>query len=372
MRSDKDPIFKNRKKDIKALLINPFGIGDVLFSTPLLAILKKNFPHSSLYFICNKRTRDILDKAPELEGVYVFEKDDYKRLWKKNPVLAIKEFIILLVKIKKKKFDLAIDMSMGHQYSFFLKLLNIPERVGFDYKKRGRFLTRKLKFDGFNDKPIAEYYKDLLRLLGLEVTEEPTKIWLTPEDKAYVDNFFKKERLNENDAVIGMSPGGGVSFGRENWVFKRWPHENFARLAERLIKDAGLKVVLIWGPGEEALVKDITESMSLKPIISPATTIRQMAELMSRCNCVVCNDGGPLHVAVACGGKTVSIFGPSDQNVYGPYPKNDRHLPLTKDIGCRPCYKNFKLPNCASRECLNGLDAGEVFLAVTGHIGNKI
>lgn len=368
MRGHKEFIFKDTKKLLKILLINPFGIGDVIFSTPLIGILKENFPHSQVYYICNKRTSSVIEKCPELEGIFIFEKGDYKELWKKDKLSCIKEFISFIKRIKKEKFDLAVDMSMGHQYSFFLKLLNVPERIGFDYKKRGRFLTRRLKFDGFNDKPIGEYYKDILRLAGLNLGDRPTRVWWADEDKDYIDKFLKREKLKESDIIIGIAPGGGVSFGPDKLIFKRWPPEKFAKLTEALIKDADSKVILMWGPGEEDLIRKMIGRMDVRPIISPKTTIRQLAALMARCDCLVCNDSGPLHVAVAAGAKTVSIFGPSDQNVYGPYPKNNRHLIITKDIECRPCYKRFKHPDCKTLDCLNKLEAKDVSLAVGNHL----
>ncbi|MDB4349451.1 glycosyltransferase family 9 protein [Omnitrophica bacterium] len=369
MRRSKESIFKDREDPLKILLINPFGIGDVLFSTPLIEILKEDLPASSLYYICNKRTHQVIEKCPALEKIFIFEKGDYKELWKKDKPLFFKELISFINKIKDERFDLAIDMSMGHQYGFFLKLIRVPERIGFDYKGRGRFHTKRLRFDGFDDRPIGEYYKDLLRLADLKVAERtPTKIWRTKDDEDYIDGFLKRERLAGGDILIGIAPGGGVSFGTEKIAFKRWPLGKFAELADGLMKDMGAKVIFIWGPGERDLVERIADLMSERPVISPETTIRQMAVLMSRCDCVVCNDSGPLHVAVASGAPTVSIFGPSDQRVYGPYPEDSRHITVTRDIDCRPCYKKFKVPDCTGLDCLNGLDSREVFRAVTGHI----
>ncbi|GAG37535.1 unnamed protein product, partial [marine sediment metagenome] len=231
--------------------------------------------------------------------------------------------------------------------------------------------TDRLKFDGFSDKPIGEYYKDLLRMMGLRVSDEPTKIWLADEEMGYADEFFKKEDIKDEDIVIGIAPGGGVSFGKGKLAFKRWPQDKFAELAGIIIKETESKVIFLWGPGEEGLIKGIVNLMDRKPIVAPQTTIGEMAALMSKCDCVVCNDSGPLHVAVAIGTKTVSIFGPSDQNVYGPYPKDKRHITVTKDIECRPCYKRFKIPDCEKIDCLRGLEAKEVFLAVADHIKRK-
>jgi len=367
MRSGQRLTLKDREGR-KVLLINPFGIGDVLFSTPLIGILKDNLPQASLYYVCNKRTHGAIEACSRLKGVFVFEKGDYKELWAKDKLRCLKEFFLFLNSIKKERFDIAIDMSMGHQYSFFLKLIGVPERVGFDYKGRGRFLTKRLKFDGFNDKPIGEYYKDLLRLIGLDVKNYPTKIWWTGDDQRRVNDFFKENRLNDGDVVIGIAPGGGVSFGKEKIAFKRWPSDKFARLCSSLMKDLDAKVVLIWGPDEESLVMNILNSVDRKPIVAPKTTVREVACLMSKCDCVVCNDSGPLHLAVSAGAKTVSIFGPSDENVYGPYLKDDRHVVVTNDLDCRPCYKKFKIPECKNIRCLEELGVDKVLSAVTGHI----
>ena len=368
MRRSKEYIPKDRKEGLKILLINPFGIGDILFSTPLIGILKERYPASSVSYICNKRACRVIEKCPSLDKVFVFEKGDYKELWKSDKKRCLKEFAQFVKDIQKEEFDIAVDMSMGHQYGFFLKLIRVPERVGFDYKGRGRFHTKRLAFEGFNDKPIGEYYKDLLRLAGLGTQDRPIKIWWTEEESGYTQKFFDDKGLDRDDIIIGIAPGGGVSFGKEKISFKRWPHAKFAQLADKMIEKIGAKVILMWGPGEEELIKSISDSMQNIPIVAPKTTIRQMAAIMSRCDCVVSNDAGPLHVAVASGARTVSIFGPSDQNVYGPYPKGERHIIVTKGIGCSPCYKKFKTPDCKTLDCLNKLESEDVFMAVADQI----
>lgn len=365
MRIGKKSILKDRKEGLKILLINPFGIGDVIFSTSLIEILKKNLPEPSISYICNKRTYGIIEECPMLDNVFVFEKGDYKKLWKSSKRDFLREYLSFIIKVKRERFDIAIDMSMGHQYGFLLKLMGVPERIGFNYKGRGRFHTRKVEFSGFDDKPIGEYYKDLLVAAGFKIdTETRTKIWWTAEDKKYIEEFLLKESVRKDDTIVGMTPGGGISFGEKKIAFKRWPGGKFAELADRVISETGAKVILIWGPGEEALIEDIIVAMTEKPIIAPKTTVRQMGALMSMCNCVVCNDSGPLHVAVASGSATVSVFGPSDSNVYGPYPKSGRNIVVSKDIKCSPCYKKFKAPDCSTLECLNSLNVEDVYCAV--------
>ena len=89
--------------------------------------------------------------------------------------------------------------------------------------------------------------------------------------------------------------------------------------------------------------------------VSGQTTFGQFVSLLGHLGLVICNDGGPLHLAVSQGVKTVSVFGPVDPQVYGPYPPDEtRHQVIRHEgLPCRPCYHLFKLPPCPyERACL--------------------
>ena len=348
----------------RILIINPFGIGDVLFSTPLITSLRKNFPSSFIAFICNKRTRDLLETNPELNEVFVFEKDEYKNLWKRSRRQCIIRFLSFLNLIRKKRFNLVVDLSSGHQYGFFLKLVGVKQRIGFNYKGRGRFQTKRLEFAGFDNKPIADYYLDLLKLLGLEVRSEETSLYLRPADERFAEDFFNASGLKRENRIIGIAPGGGVSFGKEKIRFKRWDAQKFALLIDEISSNLKSKVVILWGPGERGLTDKILAISKSRPLISPPSTIRQMAAIMKRCNIIVANDAGPLHVAASQRVRTVSIFGPSDEKVYGAYPPGGRNIIVAKQLNCRPCYLKFKIPDCETRRCLNEITPQEVLGAI--------
>lgn len=345
------------------LIINPFGIGDVLFSTPLVSVVRKAYSESYIAYICNLKVKDILTTNPDINEVFVFERDEYRNLWKKSKIAAIRKFFNFWKEIKNRKFDIVFDLSLGKEYAFFCWWSGIKDRRGFDYKGRGRFLNYKIPFDGFNDKLIAEYYLDLLneprRLPKATYAVEVVKTVLitTDADKAYIDNFLNQAGVKNSDILIGIAPGGGMSFGRKNQDRRRWGAKKFAELADKI----NAKVVLIWGPGEEDLVREIASLMKQKPLIAPATKIREMAELCKRCKLVICSEGGPLHIANSQGVKTVSIFGPVDEKAYGPYPKSEKSAIVTSNVPCRPCYKKFKLPECDNKKCLEDISVDEVF-----------
>ena len=95
------------------------------------------------------------------------------------------------------------------------------------------------------------------------------------------------------------------------------------------------------------------------------TSLEEFVGILSNLDVLVANDGGPLHTAIALGVKTVSIFGPVDDLVYGPYPKDENQIVIKEDLSCRPCYNNFRLKDCLNnRKCIDGITVAEVFLAV--------
>jgi len=227
------------------LVINPFGIGDVLFSTPLVFAIKKAYSESYIAYICNLKVKDILTTNPDINEVFVFERDEYRNLWKESKIAAIKKFLGFWGKIKKGQFDIVFDLSLGKEYAFLCWWSGIKDRRGFNYKGRGRFLNHKVPFDGFNDKPIAEYYLDLL---SVHRTEQPyrsangnTVLVTTDEDKRYVNNFLNQFGVKNSDILIGIAPGGGMNFGQKNQDRRRRGVKKFAELADKI----NAKIVLI-------------------------------------------------------------------------------------------------------------------------------
>ncbi|MFC1508546.1 glycosyltransferase family 9 protein [Candidatus Omnitrophota bacterium] len=348
----------------KILIINPFGIGDVLFSTPLISAIKKGFPGCNIAYICNIRTKEILETNPDISEVFVFERDEYRALWKNSKIDCIKKICAFWKEIKKRGFDVVIDLSLGKEFAFLCRLIGIKERRGFDYKSRGRFLTHKIAFDGFNDKPVAEYYLDVVNEKRQEIRDKSffnTTLVVTDDDKKYIEDFLKQNGVKKDDFLVGLAPGGGISFGKKDQDRRRWPAERFAELSDRIAKEFNAKIVLIWGPGEEELVGRIASLMKESSLMASETTIRQMAALCDRCRVVICSEGGPLHIASSQAVKIISMFGPVDEKVYGSYPPSKNKVVITADIDCRPCYKRFKLPKCDINKCIEDIAVDTVF-----------
>lgn len=349
----------------RVIIVNPFGIGDVLFSTPVIENVKAAHPGSFIGYLCNARTAPIFESNPKINKIFIYEKDDWRKLWKESKLKCIIEFLKFLFEIKKYKFDLAIDLSLGRHYSFFLWFLGVKKRYGFNYKNRGLFLTHKVGIEGYQGKHVIEFYLDLLRFMNLVPVEARPKIYLKKELKEWAEGFLKNKGVT-NNLLVGIVPGGGVSWGKSVDI-RRWPKEKFVQLADAIQEKIEADIIIFGDVGERELCDSIVAMMKHKPIrIVGETDLMQFTALLSKCNLIVANDGGPLHLSVAAGVKTVSLFGPVDEKVYGQYPYNpDMHRIITASLSCRPCYSKFRMPPCPNnKQCLNGINMDEVLSAV--------
>jgi lipopolysaccharide heptosyltransferase II len=348
----------------KILLINPFGIGDVLFTTPVIHTLKEAFPGVKLGYLCNSRTRAVLESNPCIDYVFVYNRDEFEALRKKTIFAWLKKSVGFLARIKKEHFDLALDFSLNTQFGFLCWFAGIKERIGYDFKGRGRFLTKKTGLSGYSDKHIVEYYSGLLKLLGIELKYKKLELYLREEDIKRAEEILTGAGIAQSD-LVGVIPGAGRSWGKDAFL-KHWPPDNFAELADKIIENYRVKIIIMGDSTEQEIAQRIKKHMKHEALdLSGMTTTGQLAALLSKMKLVITNDGGPLHMAVALGIKTISIFGPVDERVYGPYPPSQDHIVIKSDVSCRPCYRNFRMPFCrGNRECIENINTEDVFGAI--------
>jgi len=347
----------------KFLIINPFGIGDVLFTTPVIRSIKENFPASQVGYWCNERVGDILDDNPCIDKVFALSRGDLKRISGYSRMQGLRRSWGLFCAIKKGRFDISLDFSLEHRYSLISKLAGVKKRVGFNYRKRGKFLTDNLEVSGYRDKHVVEYYLGLLDLIGVKPELTPRlELFVADEAKFKVRALFKDLGIENKGPLIGIAPGAGASWGKDAG-YKHWPAEKFAQVTDKISKDFGARALILGDGKERQLAERIMEASSSKPLdLSGKISLKELAAVIEGLDLLIANDGGPLHMAVALGVKTVSIFGPVDELVYGPYPASAKHIVIKNDLDCRPCYQDFRFKGCDNnRLCLEGISVDQVY-----------
>ena len=111
---------------------------------------------------------------------------------------------------------------------------------------------------------------------------------------------------------IVVAPGG-------SWRAKCWPPERYGEFCREFEARHGLRVVLVRGPGEGAVVEAVCRTAATRHPVVIATTIEELMGLLAHARCVVAADSGPLHLASALGATIVGLYGPTDPARNGPF-----------------------------------------------------
>ncbi|HNW39033.1 MAG TPA: lipopolysaccharide heptosyltransferase II [Candidatus Omnitrophota bacterium] len=331
----------------RILVFNVNWLGDVLFSTATIRNIRRNYPDSFLACVIPSRCYPILKGNPYLDEVIIFDEKDRHR-----GMLEKLHFVSLL---KKRKFDTVFLLHRSFSRALICRLAGIKQRIGHYTRKRGFLLTKKIIPPARDSLHRIDYYLDVIEKSGLRVEDRYLDFYFTPADQEEVDNFFKKNLILPQDFVVAINPGG-------NWMPKRWPPDYWARLADKLISLTGVKVIITGSISDLLLAGKIKEAMRQVPLIACGVfNIKQLGALSKKVDLFITADTGPLHIANAVGAKKIiALFGPTAQNVTGPYPPVNVVV-LQKSAGCRiPCYK----VQCPDNRCMQAITPDDVLAQV--------
>lgn len=335
------------KGNKRILIFNVNWLGDVLFSTPAIRAIRRNFPDSFIACIIPGSCYPILKGNPHLDEVIIFDDKD-----RHGSFLAQLEFV---KQLKKKQFDTVFLLHRSLTRALICRLAGIPQRVGYHTKKRAFLLTKSIATPKKDTMHRIDYYLNVLEKAGLKIEDRYTEFFVAEEEGKFVDSFLKKQGVKENEFLAVLNPGG-------NWLPKRWPVEYWARLADRLVVDFGARVVISGGPNDRPLALSVREKMREKPVVTCGVfNIKQLGALCRRSDLFITADTGPLHIANAVGAKkVVALFGPTSPEITGPYPCKNVKI-LRKETGCKiPCY----VAHCENNRCMKVITPEDVIEAI--------
>jgi len=331
----------------RILIVRTDRIGDVLLSTPAIKALRDANPNAYIAMMVAPSARDIAEGNPYLDEVLIYDKDGRHKTW----IESVRFARIL----KKKKFDLVLILHPTNRVHLVTFFAGIPRRVGYD-RKMGFLLTDRLSHTKqLGEKHELEYTLDIVRYLGIEPKDKDLFMPLSPESEDWADEFFAKEGIREGDRLLAVHPGASCPS-------KIWPSERFAETADKLADKYRLKIILISGPKDIHPVQGVIKNLRHPAInLSGKTSISQLASVLKRCQLLISNDSGPVHIASGVGTPVISIFGRNQRGLsprrWGPRGIKDRVL--HREVGCRECLAH----KCGKGfACLKAITAEEVTL----------
>lgn len=344
------------------LLIKFFGMGSILHAGPMLRALKNTFPNAKIGILTFEQNKGICESTGFFNRIEI--------VTTKNLMSMVSTLIKNIFIIRKHRYDVAIDLEFFSKSSTIITYLTGARiRVGYFLVQygvflktmwRGNLLTHEVYYNPH--KHITEAFLALARAIGAD-TQDYTlaKIKIKKADIDKIEKTLSEKNFTLSDYIITMN----VNSSPLCWE-RRWPLEKFAHLANRLLANLKIKIVLIGSKEDEPYVNSFLTLLNDKGRVlnlAGKTNIGELAALISKSNLIISNDSGPLHIAESLNRPTVSFFGPETPIRYGPRDVN-MHTIFYGNIYCSPCINvyNQKTAPCKGKNvCMDTIDTKEVF-----------
>ena len=305
----------------KILIIRADGIGDLLNSTPAIALLRQNYPSAEITVLARPLNAPVLIGNPDVDRVLVFDRHGEHR--------QLSEQLQFYRDLRREKFNLVVAMQTATWPHLAAFLSGATNRLG-RYQKRFKSTLTHTWRGRYRKGETHEVDRnlDLVRLICKGEGTRQLVFNLLPNEIAYAETHLSSWGVGDDTFLIGIHPGGS-SFD------KRWPEEQYAELADRLVQHYNATILLLRGPDEADLTHNIQEAMQSNAIVHAPKTIRELGAMLSCCDLFVCNDSGPMHLAAALDVPTTAIFGPTDHVAWRPMSENASVV--RRDMPCWPC-----------------------------------
>ena len=261
---------------MKILFITSTRIGDAVLSCGLLGALIDDHADARITVACGPAAAGLFEAVPQVEQVWAFGKRRWAGHWRSLWRACVGQ-----------RWDLLVDL----RNSVMPFLLWARRRRVLRSRPDGRHQVERL----------AE-------VLGLEPPPAP-RMWIGEHHRKAA-----LQCLGEDQPLLALGPTA-------NWRGKEWSAERYRELASRLTGSmgplTGARVVLLGGPGEEAVAAKVATNGAIN--LAGQLDLLTAAAVIARCNLYVGNDSGLMHIAAATGIPTLGLFGPSREEHYAPW-----------------------------------------------------
>jgi heptosyltransferase-3 len=318
----------------RALVIKMRHHGDVLLTSPLFSELKKAIPDAEIDAFIYTDTLPMLEGHPAITSFHLYDK-----AWKSlSPWRKLKSEIALFRAIRKRQYDLVINLTEGDRGAIAALLSGSFCRVGFDPKGKGLLGKRKVYTHVIKQCPhprhTVERQLDALRAIGIFPQERELYLDIPEAARQRMEAVVVEQGWNSGDYVL-IHP---VS----RWRFKCLSTQQMAELIRKLHAQ-GEKVVISSGPDalEIAMVDEILNQVPGIPVLNCAgqLSLKELSALIAAAKALICVDSVPLHIASAVKTPVVALFGPTSEQNWGPW-RNPRARVVAQRFSCRPCYQD--------------------------------
>ena len=310
---------------VRIAIVKLSSLGDVIHALPLASALRRTYPAAHLTWIVEAREYALLRDHPDLDAVLPVDTRLWRRLIQRpaGAHLVWHKVARLQARIRASWFDVTVDVQGLIKTGVLTAYTGAPLRIGFSpswcREWPNALFTNRHVTPPAEAEHVVEQYLALLGPLSVAPAAPEFHIPVRAEADRRMEEFLGEQGIKPHDTLVALNPGAS----RQN---KRWPAAHMRALAERLGAEPGVRLLLLWGPDEIHMAREIKNQLSMKAILAPPTDLAELTALLRRVALLVANDTGPLHLAAALGTPSLGLYGPTPARRNRPYGPHGRGL----------------------------------------------
>jgi ADP-heptose:LPS heptosyltransferase len=327
--------------NVKSIVIAKLiGMGSILQATPLLKALKQQYPHATLTFVSLRSNRELLTRLTCVDEIIVL--DD------RNVFAMALTTVQTVAALVRRRADLYFDLEVYSAFASLLALCAVTRnRIGF-YRhsvafKKGIY-THLVYFN--TRMPVRQLYLQLGRVAGVPPgqTELTGPIRVDEDARQSVRRVFSECAVWQAEKpYVVVNPNAS-----DLLLERRWPINHAIEAVARLVM-LGHQVALMGAKNEMSYVQSLLDGLDANVRSRVANTagrltLGELLALLEGAACVLTNDTGPMHMAIALQRPTVCLFGPANPEHYS------QNLPNVEifyaRVFCSPCLYEADEPPC--------------------------
>ena len=335
---------------LRLLVRAPNWLGDAVMAIPAMAALRTAFSESHLTLAAPASVAQLFSEQTPVAA---------------DTVLTLTGGRAGRDAMNTGRFDACVLFPNSFRSAWDARRAGIPERWGYRSAARGWLLTRPVKKPGGAPLHQADYYRALVRGLGVNCDDGPPRITASAASLERADALLHQNRWPSDTRYVAVMPG--AAYGQA----KQWPADRLAGTVARLVREHGVRCIVLGAAGDRPAARAIESWLrEHAPVEAPLvldlagqTSLGALIGLLSRAELCVSNDSGGMHVAAALGRPVVAIFGPTDERVTRPI---GDHSIITESVFCRPCM----LRDCPiDHRCMKRITVDRVIQAAAPQLG---
>lgn len=314
----------------KILVLRYRFIGDTILTIPFLRNLRRAEPDAYIAWVVAPGSSEVVNGIPYVDELIYWDPVTI-HADSRGTHRTFGDKLKFIRALRSQRFDkvYVLKRSFGSALMGFLS--GARQLIGFATEGRSFLLTRAVPYR--HDQHEVQNFLDVLRADEIPVVDDYLEAWLSGEERQFADRFFQDAGVEPSELVIGIHPFAANPP-------RAWHLDNFIELARQLQERYHARILFLGGPRDHEALPGIRAALPKLPLEAVGTTtLRQTMALLARCQLMVCNDSGIMHLAASLRLPLVVLFGPQSPVKFGPWGESSRVV--TKQFPCSPCRQKF-------------------------------